>query len=366
MSWTVARAVARLYAALFGAVLGAVLVVFLVGDFADRLGAYLRHPAADVAVLYWNKLLVAAHQLAPAAMLLAAGAAVSTLRRRGEWTAMQALGMSRWVVALPLLLCTLGLSAALVAFDEWVVTGAGTRVDQLMVERFQRWGDYRAWYFPKQWFRVSDAIVHVRGESAEGRVSDVSLLEVDGDFHLARRLDARAMTSLGGARWALEDVEERRFFPDGRAPVATHARLEVALEGSTPDTFSIRTGRPELMPVRVLAEQLALRARVGLPTERYLLALHNRFAYPLTGCAAALLALMLALRPGRKGHLTLALVEGLGVIVGLFALLLAGKALVMGEHLAPSVAAWAPVLGLVAASAALWWRAEHPRALALR
>jgi lipopolysaccharide export system permease protein len=368
VSWILFRSVARLYLTLLAGALVAILVIFLVGDFADRMNAYLDKPLADVGLLYWHKLHVALHQLAPAAMLLAAAAAVSILRKRGEWTAMRALGMSRWVLVAPIGACALLASAGLVAFDEWVVTHSGTRVDRLMVERFQRWGDFRFYYFPKQWFRVGDWIIYVRGDSSALELRDVTLLRLGAGFTVERRLDADVMCWEAGDTWALQGATERRFGADGATEVAEHPALTLALPGSSADTFRIQAGRPELMRVADLRAQLAIRGKVGLPTERLWLALHNRFAYPLTGFAAAMLAAALALRRDRRGHLTVAIVEGLVVTLVLFSALLVGKALVLGEHLPAPVAAWAPPVGLLAASLALWARAEglRPQASARR
>jgi lipopolysaccharide export system permease protein len=190
---------------------------------------------------------------------------------------------------------------------------------------------------------------------------EVTVLELDPEFKLTRRLDAAELRHEGADRWTLSQVSERRFPSPEQAPLTAHAELPLRLVGSTADTFVVRSGRPEFMPVGELLQQRAARARVGLPVERFTLALHNRFAYPVTGLMATLLAVTLALRPGRRGHLTVALVEGLAVTLGLFALLLAGKALVLGQHVSPAVSAWGPAAGLVAISAALWWLAERPR-----
>jgi lipopolysaccharide export system permease protein len=361
VSWTLMRAVGRLYLAMFAGVLAAVLVIFLVGDFADRLGAYLDHPVADVAELYWNKLLVALQQLAPAAMLLSGGAAVSVLRKRGEWTAMRALGLSRAVIVAPVAAVTLSCAVALVAFDELVVTGAGPKVDAMMVSRFHRWGDFRLFYTPQQWFRLDKHLVQVRGGEAAGVLSDVSLYELDQGFRVLRRLDVAELRHLGGVEWEATGVSERRFPGPGEAPLTHHEALRLSLPGSRADSFRVRPGRPEFMPTSVLRTQLAVRAQVGLPTQPLVLALHNRFAYPATGFAATMLALALALRPGRRGHLTLALVEGLVVTMALFGLLLVGKVLVVADRVPAPVAAWAPTVALLLVSGAMWWRDERPR-----
>jgi lipopolysaccharide export system permease protein len=361
------RLVARLYASLFLGLLAGIALVYLVADFGDRLNVFLDKPLSAIGELYWHKLMQTSHQLAPAAMLLAAGATASVLRKTSEWTAIQALGGSRWTLVAPVLVCA-GLSAGgMVAFDELVVTKSGEKVDHMMLHVFGRWGDYGLYYLPKQWYRVGDAIVQVRGRDDAGRLSDVSVYHVDERFRLAWRADAVTMESARGAAWRLTDVTRRTFDPGGALTSERFDTLEVTLAGSDPLSFAIRQGRPELMPTVTLIEQQALRARVGLPSQQYLLALHNRFAYPFTGVAAALFALTLALRRGRKGYLTQALFEGLLVSVVLFTVTLVARGLVMGEHLPAWVAAWAPVAMLTSLGALLWRleeRAPRPRVVA--
>lgn len=359
MSPILFRLISRLYVAVFALVLAGVALVYLVADFSDRLNIFLEHSASDVAQLYWNKALVAVHQLGPAAMLLSGGVTVSLLRRKAEWVAMQALGASRWTVVAPIATAASIAAVGFVAFDELVATKAGERVDHLMANRFGRWGDYAFFYFPKQWFRVGSDIVHVRGGIDEqGALKDVTVYRLGPGFSLAARIDADALASLGADRWQLAGASERRFDVDGASTLHRDERRELVLTGSDPRTFRVRNGRPEQMSLGDLAEQRVIRARVGLPVQRFFLATHNRFAYPVTGVAAALLAVSLALRPARRGHLTLALIEGLLVSVVLFAFMLMGKALVLAEHVSPWVAAWAPAIGLTGLAFGLWGWAE--------
>ena len=112
------------------------------------------------------------------------------------------------------------------------------------------------------------------------------------------------------------------------------------------------------MRVPQLRQQLVARREVGLPTALFKLALHNRFAYGFAGLPAALLAVGLALRPGRRGHLTVAMVEGLAVVVVLWGMMVVGRTLATNAHLSPWLAAWMPSLVLAVASALLWLRTE--------
>jgi lipopolysaccharide export system permease protein len=128
--------------------------------------------------------------------------------------------------------------------------------------------------------------------------------------------------------------------------------------GVSADTFRIRPGRPEQMRLPVLREQIVVREEVGLESRQFSLALHNRFAYPLAGFPAAMLAVGLALRPGRKGHLTVAIVEGLLISVTMWGLMVVARTLVLTERLTPVVAAWMPTALLVVGAVLLWLRGE--------
>jgi lipopolysaccharide export system permease protein len=353
------RYVVRLYSTLFVGALAAALLIFLVGDVGDRWEMFLGKAAEDVFALYFNKTLVLVHQLSPVAMLLAAGVTVSVLRKRGEWLAMQSVGASRWVVLWPMALSAALIAAGVAAWGELVVTRAGPEVDRLMVQKFRLWGDYRFYYFPQTWFRVGRYVFHVRGGTDDaGAMRDVSVLVVDEHFRLQARYDAELFASQGGDGWHLTGVTGRRFLPSGEAPQVALPEMDLRVPGTTPETFALRVGRPELMRLGDLRRQQKVRRALGLSTERFQLAMHERFSFPFTAWVAALLAATLALRPGRRGHLTLTLVEGLGVTVTLFALLIVAKRLALAEHLPVAVAAWGATALPLLAVVALWKHAD--------
>lgn len=350
MSRTFLRYVAKLYLGQLFLGLSAVVVVFLVADFGDRLKAYLDRPLSDVLLLYWNKGLLSVQLLGPAAMLLAAGAAVSTLRKRGELVGLRALGGSRANLYLPIGAVALAAALSLSAWDEWIAGPAGRRVDAITRHRFQVWGDFNFFYVYRQWFRVGEHIFHVRNTRSNGELEQVSIFQVSEDFSLQERIDAASMVPGEGGAWLLREGEVRTFLPGGSLVHAKFEELPRRFEGVGRDTFRVMLGKPEQMKVRDLLAQRELRARVGLSSPRYDLALHNRFAYPLTGMAAALLAAALAARPGRKGHLTAALVEGLGIVGVLWLFIVAGRSAVLSEALPAAAAAWLPVGALFLAA----------------
>jgi lipopolysaccharide export system permease protein len=153
-------------------------------------------------------------------------------------------------------------------------------------------------------------------------------------------------------------VRERRFYDEASSTLTALESAEYDL-GVTRDAFRIRKGRPEQMRVSELAEQVEARREVGLPTSQFALALHNRFAYPLAGVPAALLAVGLALRPGRRASLTSAIFQGLLIATALWGLMVVAKTLVISDRLPAGVAGWLPLGVLVIAAGWVWVSRER-------
>lgn len=329
-----------------GAALAGVVAIYLAVDFVDNSSAFGGHgwfPA--VLELYANKAAVVVRMVAPAAMILGAAIAVSTFRRTREYTAMRATGLGPWRLAVPVLAVTFGLGVALVILHDVVGVRAAERAEEIGALRFGRGGDKRRYLAarePKRWFRGIDGrrIYNLRGHLPGGGFERVTVLEVDAEFRLARRIDASRMRPAGD-EWLLEDVEDRTFRPDGslgleRAPARTYHFDE------PPEAFSVVPGRPSQMRWRTLLQQIGLRRRLGLPVEEFSLERYNRLAYPFAGVSGALVAVALALRRNRKGHVSAALVESVGVSMAFWGVQGVSFALGLSGQVAPWIAAWAP------------------------
>ena len=324
--------------------LGLVLV-FLVVDFGDQLKMYMARPVEDVLLMYWNKFLLCLSQMCPVAMLLAGGSSITVLAHRSEVKAMLALGASPWAFYAPVGLCALGVAAGLVIFDEKVATQAGRMVDELQVHRFKRYGKLGVYFVPKQWFHIQDTMFYMSSHE-KGVFKNVSVFRLSPSFQMLERIDAETMSHQGGEAWQLTEVRFRRFLEGGQIETQTEPVALLSFPGSSADSFRIFSGRPEWMDLQTLWTQRQLRAQVGLSTPALSLTLHNRFATPLMGMLGALLTVALTQRPGRRGQLTLALIEGVFVSVLLWGSMVVGRTLVSGERMSPVLAAWGPVVFL--------------------
>ena len=337
----------------FAGSLAAVVGLFLVVDFAENASAF-RGPGwvGAALALYANRAAVVAYQTAPAAMLLAAAVTASDLRRTREYTALRSLGLGPWRVALPVLAVAAAVAVTVGWLGDTVAVGATARADEIMATRFHRGGAFQR-DERKRWFRGRDGrrIYHLRGGGEDGRFVQVTLLEIGDGFRLARRIDAARMIPGGEpGDWVLEEVAERAFGLDGTVATRFAARWTVRLE-EDPEAFAVRPGRPAQMRQAVLREQAALRHRLGLPSQDFAIEWHGRFAHPLAAIPASLLALGIALRRERKGHLTAALLEAVAVSLTFWALQAVCWSLGLSGRLSPAAAAWTPDLVFLAAGA---------------
>lgn len=341
---------ARTAWAILAAMVG-VVTIYLAVDYVDNSGSYTG-PGWVPAVLelYANMAVVVVRQVAPAAMLLGAGVAASGLRQTREYVAMRAAGLGPWFLSVPVIAVVLLSGAGLVALHEAWGVQAVERVEEIRAFRFNKSGDLARWKearAPMRWFRGHDGrhMYHLRGALPGGGFEGVTVLELSPGFRLLRRIDARAMRP-AGADWVLEQVVERTFLPDGRLELRQDASRTFHFD-EPPEAFAVVPGDPAQMRWGTLVRQIAVRSRLGLQVAPFELERDNRLAYPLAGVPGALLAIALALRPNRKGHIATALVESVGVSLLFWSVQGVTWALGLSGRVAPSIAAWTPDLAFL-------------------
>ena len=339
------RYVARLTGGLFVLLAVGLITLFLVIDFGDWLRVYAGRPVGDVALLYWYRSHLAMVQFAPAALVLAAGLAVSTVRRRGEWTALRAVGASSAVVVRPIMVFSIVASLGLVVFQEFVVSESGPKSDRVMLERFERWGDFGVVYSPRRWFRVGTSLLNVRGEANPQRLEDVRLFQMGQHSELVSWVEAKRLTFVRQGRWQADDATEL-FFDGANAHAGRSGSFELDLP-LRPELTQLAVGRPEWMPLTVLSKQVAVMTELQLPSEATRFAIHQRWAAPAAAVLAALIVCLLGLKGQKGSSVPRTLVEAAALYGGLFVLGMISRSLAINGRLAPWMAAWLAPLVLV-------------------
>lgn len=347
---TLDRYLATAYVRAALATLLGVVAVVVVIDFADRAHSF-EGPTwiTDVLRLYANLALDLAYQVAPSALLLAAGIAVSGLRRFGELTALNALGVNPRRLLVTVGLTCGGACAAVAVTNEYVVVDAARRADEIKATAFGRGGDLRPYFSEQRWFRGDGRVYNLRGSEGAAFL-DVSIYEMGPDFRLVRRIDAARMSPAAGG-WRLEGADIATFREGQRASAERVDELTLPLPESAED-FRLRVGKPRQFGFHELLEQIEVRDRVGLESADYRLELYGRVAYPFTAVPGALLAMLLAMRRDRKGHLTTALAEGILVSIVMWSMLIVFRALGTSGRIPPAAGAFMPlaILGVAAAA----------------
>lgn len=352
------RYIVQRFLVAFVAALVGLCALYLIVDFADRVKIYSVSLAAKVAELYWNKTITVVYQLAPAALGLAGAICMSSLRRTGEVTALRALGRGRMTFALPVALMAAVVGVALFAMEDGVVAPASRRAEDITANVFKRWGDWGAFHFHRKWFRGDGGTVYRLGRHEGTGFADVSVYELDPDtYRMNRRIDAARIVPAHDRCWRVESAVVRTFPADG--PMREE-HFDAREECFTDDLqmFRVKTGRPSQLRRDELPDEIVLRERLGLPSLEWRLALHERRAYQLAGIPSALFGAALALRPGRRGHLTAAIGEGFGITIFLWGASVIARTLTLGGHLAPVVGGFLP-LALASLAAVLAWRSAR-------
>src|SRR5205085_3209344 len=199
-------------ARLFFATLGGVVLIYLVIDFADRAHTYSgRAWGKAAAELYVNKAAVVSYQLAPVALIIAAALLVTILSRRGELTALFALGVRPLRIAAPLAGFAALLGLSLIWLGEGVVVRADARAEEFQVKRFNRWGDWATYHAGSSWLRGESGRIFHLGPQQAGGWEPATVLEIVAPFRLARRIDARRLEPAGTSRWRFIDAVETRY-----------------------------------------------------------------------------------------------------------------------------------------------------------
>jgi lipopolysaccharide export LptBFGC system permease protein LptF len=357
------RLLAMQFLKLFAATLGGVVLLYLTVDFADRAGSFWGRAWGKAALeLYWNKAAVVAYQLAPAALIIAAALLATLLARRGELTALFALGVRPWRLAAPVAVIATVFGVLLFLLGERVVVRADARAEEIQVKRFNRWGDWATYHAGTTWLRGQQGRIFHLGPQRDGGWEPATVLEIVPPFQLARRIDGRRLEPAGPGRWRFLDAVETRYAlskdPGG---IIAEVRADV-LEERFPETaadLELRGGRPRQLPWRSLREQVQRRGRLGQPVREWELALWERAAHPLTAIPAALGGLGLILwRARRRRRLPLAGAVALGIALSMA--LWAVSVIVHAASLSGGLPTWSaaicPPLFASAVAAFTFWR----------
>jgi len=165
----------------------------------------------------------------------------------------------------------------------------------------------------------------------------VTVLELDRDFRLVERLDARRAhwTTMG---WELSEGAYRTVSVDDTVETMPFSRIALDLEEDIEDF--VRIEKPvSAMGFRELKDYIAQLRAAGFEVRKYLVELYSKVSFPLVNLVMVLVATPLALQSPRGGRLF-----GIGLAIAIMAGYLVvhyvALAFARADLLPPLIAAW--------------------------
>jgi lipopolysaccharide export system permease protein len=355
----ITRFLLREFSKIAAAATAGFLLLFIVIDFVEHADEFLKYrtPAGEVFRYYLYSVPNIFLLTSPVAVLLAVLITVSLRARANEFTAIFSGGISIWRACAPLLAGCAVFSALSLAGSETLAPRTNRKAREI-VQVTVRNGKVAAQFsLNRYWIRGEKGILSAQVvDPGKQELFGFQYLEVDEEFRLVRRIDARSATYRKEGVWVLRQGTERDF--SGHLGIAHFAEKEFVipesflpfLEGETP---------PEEMTYAQLSGYIRDSVARGYDVRRYEVDLHAKLSYPLLNIVISLVAIPFALRSPRSGGVWRSI--GAGLFIGFVCWTLLSISLSLGKKgvLPPFLAAWLPDLVIASAGVYLFRRARR-------
>jgi lipopolysaccharide export system permease protein len=323
------------------AVLFALILVLETLDLLGEAGKILAVPGNGDSALWHYVVLripLLISRFLPFSVLLGTLIAFVGLNQNSEVVAMKAAGLSAHQILAPLIVASIGIAAALFAFNEGVVVNSARHVNA--------WSDNDYKPIPPTsgilsnvWLLQGDDLVRagiVSGRGSAMVLHQVGIYDRTGGV-LQRVINADRATPAGRG-WLLQKVEVY----DANMNVVRHFPQMEALAGVRPDQFTLAKVDPTVLDYWTLKKRIAELEAAGRPTDEARAGLAHKLSSPLSTLLMPLLAAIAAFGLARSGQLMLR--ASLGMALGFAYFIADNFSLAMGNAggYPPLVAAWAP------------------------
>lgn len=353
------RYLVREYLAFMGLGLAVSATLFVMIDLLQTLDRYLRlkPPLVFIIEHFVYRLPAALHLYLPVVMLVATIFLFLTLSRYHELTALKAAGVSLYRVSLPILGLGLLIAVGAGLFQELALPVLNERGDEVDRVKIRGMAPRHLQLRHRLWVRSSDSRFY-RVELLYPGTNDmfgVTILELNRDFRLTGRLDAR-QAHWTPAGWQLNDGAYREMSADGG--VQTLPFRSTALDLSEEMEDFIRTQKPvTAMSFRELRDYIARLEAAGFQIRKHLVELYSKLSFPLVNLVMVLVAIPLALQSPRGGRL-FGIGLALSIMAGYLVVHFVALAFARADLLPPLLAAWTANIIFVGIGVSLLLRAR--------
>jgi LPS export ABC transporter permease LptG/LPS export ABC transporter permease LptF len=338
------RYIVRQFAFVFLLVAVSGLSIYVIADLSETIEDVIKNRVAQEVVVAYYRFLVLQifYDLAPVLVLVTTLITFSLLARSNEVTALKALGVSLFRLAVPAVAAAGAIVLLSAYLQSEVLPASNSRVAALKDEIKARENPRTFRRADRQWLYGQGRYVYnyLRYDPREETLQRLQVFEFDDSHRLVGRLFAqRATYDKASGRWLFEDGWGRRFDGDRLDYSRFSARLVDYPE--TPEYFDSEIKAPEQMDYDDLDSYIAELESSGQAVPELRVRLHTKLAYPMISLVMALVAFPFAFRLGRQGALY---GIGLSVVLGIVFIGIYAFFSTLGETAAlpPMVAVWSP------------------------
>jgi lipopolysaccharide export system permease protein len=264
------------------------------------------------------------------------------LNQNSEVVAMKAAGLSAHQILAPLVVASIGISAALFAFNEGVVVNSARVVNAWSDNDYKPIPPHSG-LFSNVWVLKNEDFIRagiVSGRAPRMVAQNVAIYDREG-IALKRVITARrAVPRPGSNDWLLLDV---RIY-DANMNVIRRAPRMTGMAGVTPEQLTLAKVDPTELDYWTLKRRIAELEAAGRPADEARAGLAHKISGPLSTLLMPLLAAVAAFGLARSGQVLLR--ACVGMALGFAYFVADNFSLAMGNAGAypPMIAAWAPFL----------------------
>jgi len=299
------RYILREFVRNFSLALTAFVMLFVIGDFVEKIDDYMEHHAAagDVAVFMLYQLPKVLFLMAPVAVLLGTLLTLGTLSRNGEVTAMKASGIPLSRVVLPIIAVAGCLSLFIFWANETIIPFCNSRAEYIRNVRINKMPAAPQLKHDKLWFRGPQGeIVNIGLVEFKGDIPicyEVNFYRLDAGFNLVERVDARFMFWTGEG-WVLKDGTDYSF--GGRTGIQAKRFVERPVDlPEKPDDFKRIEKLSDEMTLSELNRYVSKLRERGYNPVKYLVDLYGKTSFTLANIIMVIVAVPFSLRSNRSG-----------------------------------------------------------------
>ncbi|WP_298435483.1 LPS export ABC transporter permease LptG [Geobacter sp.] len=347
------RYIAAAYLRIFGLCLAAFIAIYLVIDFLEKIGRFLRFQPlwTDIIHFFLLKIPEIFTQVVPLAVLMATLLTLGLLSRNSEITAMRGCGISLARISAPILAIACGVSLLTIVTNEFVLPETYQKM-RYIEEVLIRKQSYNTFFRQNNiWHKDGNTIMMARlFDPARQTLGGITLWNFAKGLRPIKRIDADSATR-EKQQWVLHRVTVRELGKDGITATTKAADFPTALSLTIED-LKVVDKYADNMGFLKLKEYIRKLRRGGYETTRYEAQMHAKISLPFASLIMAFLGIPFALRGGRSSGIAVGI--GASIAIG-FAYFITNSILIsFGQTgvLPPFVSAW--IANLLFALSGVW------------